>query len=162
MVNPLSRALAETIGRSFEDGNRWHSPMWELVGNLSVEQALWRPGPERKCIWELVRHTILWRKYLLARLSDRPTPDWRSNNWTLPPETDEQAWRADLNELQQVQAELVAWFEARGDDALLQVDEGGSYSQFMLEAGIIGHDSYHTGQIAYVRALMGLSDPQGD
>lgn len=162
MTDSLSKALAETIRRSFEHGNRWHAPLLQLVQDLTLEQALWRPGPERKCVWEIVRHMVFWRRYLLARVQGLATPDWRTNNWTLPPELNERAWQADLEELRRVQEELVEWFEARRADDLLAVDEDGSYSQFLLEAGIIGHDSYHTGQIALLRALMGLTSRESD
>lgn len=52
-------------------------------------QALWRPAPERHCIWEIVGHIILWRRYLLAAMAGRPRPDWRTGDWRLPERTDE-------------------------------------------------------------------------
>lgn len=161
MDSSLSKALAATIRQSFAGNNRWHGSLLDLVENLSAEQALWRPGPERHCIWEIVRHMTFWRRYLLERVAGRPTPDWKKNNWTLPHRRDEQAWLADLEELKHVQSKLVEWFDARDPQILLEADETGNFPQFMLEAGIIGHDSYHVGQIAILRALMGLSPPQG-
>lgn len=151
----LGPALAEAVERFFEGNNHWHGPLWKQVADLTAQQALWRPAPERHCIWEIVRHITFWRRYLLAMMAGAPTPDWRAHNWTLPERTDEAAWQEDLAELRRVQDELVAALRSRSASQLLAPDEQGRYARFVLETGIIGHDSYHTGQIAYIRALMG-------
>lgn len=156
MDSSLSAALVDLVQQSFEGKNRWHAPLVALVQDLTLEQALWRPAPERKCVWEIVRHIIFWREYLLCHVMGRPVPDAEANNWTLPAETSEQAWRAELERLRQVQQELLDWFTTRKPEDLLATDKQGKHARFLLEAGITCHDSYHAGQIATLRALMGL------
>jgi len=164
MKGSLSAALAQLARQSFAGGNYWHGPLTTMVESLTAEQALWRPAPERKCIWEIVRHITFWREYLLAHVQGKPTPDPEANNWSLPEPADDEAWRADLQRLRAVQEELVRWFEQRDDEALLRQDGESGYEQFLMEAGVLLHDSYHMGQIATLRALMGLPpvDPEGE
>src|SRR5690606_39618967 len=61
---------------------------------------------------------IFWREYLLCHVMGRPVPDAEANNWTLPAETSEQAWRAELERLRQVQQELLDWFTTRKPEDL--------------------------------------------
>lgn len=156
MSSSLSAALVDLIQQSFEGRNRWHAPLLALVEDLTPAQALWRPAPDRKCIWEIVRHVIFWRQYLLGYVKGQAAPDVDANNWTLPSETGEQAWHAELERLRRVQQDLVAWFAGREPEDLLAPDKQGLHARFLLEAGIACHDSYHAGQIATLRALMGL------
>ncbi|REJ31999.1 MAG: hypothetical protein DIU83_09970, partial [Bacillota bacterium] len=111
MSDVLSKTLADMVQRSFGGGGEWHAPLMKMVEHLSTDQALWRPAPERKCIWEIVRHLNFWREHLLARVKGRPVPDWRAHNWTLPERTDDEAWRAALEELRARHHEPVARHE---------------------------------------------------
>lgn len=51
----VGQALADLLERSFREDNFWHGALWQHVTDLTVEQALWRPTPERHCVWEIVR-----------------------------------------------------------------------------------------------------------
>jgi len=157
----LSKTLADMVQRSFGGGGEWHAPLMKMVEHLSTDQALWRPAPERKCIWEIVRHLNFWREHLLARVKGRPVPDWRAHNWTLPERTDDEAWRAELEKLRAVNDELVAWLKERPAAELLAADEQGEPGELTWVLGITLHDSYHVGQIATLRALMGLPSVEG-
>lgn len=156
MTGTMTKALANVMRMSFDGDSQWHAPLLRMVETLDAEQALWRPTPERKCIWEIVRHINFWRLHLLARVKGRPVPDWRTNNWTLPEETTEVSWRAEVEALRAVHGEFAAWLEQCPSDELLAPGENGSPRQFESVMGIILHDSYHVGQIATLRALMGL------
>lgn len=161
MSDVLSKTLADMVQRSFGGGGEWHAPLMKMVEHLSTDQALWRPAPERKCIWEIVRHLNFWREHLLARVKGRPVPDWRAHNWTLPERTDDEAWRDELAKLRAVNDELVAWLKERPAAELLAADEQGEPGELTWVLGIMLHDSYHVGQIATLRALMGLPSVEG-
>lgn len=152
-------ALAETMQRLFLKENMyWHGPLWKHVADLSVEQALWRPAPDRHCIWEHLRHIHFWRQRVITRFSGGTVPDWRPYNWTLPDPADEAAWQADLADLEKVQEALVGLCKAvKAEDLLAgNGDNEETFRRFVILVGLLSHDSYHTGQIALLRALMGL------
>ena len=41
---------------------------------MHVEQALWRPAPGRKCIWDLVVHIAYWKYTVRRHLAGGPQP----------------------------------------------------------------------------------------
>lgn len=67
----LGEALASTLDRFFRGRPLWHGALWPHVADLTAEQALWRPAPDRHCIWEIVRHVNFWRHWLLEHAAGR-------------------------------------------------------------------------------------------
>lgn len=120
----LGDALASTLDRFFRGRPIWHGALWPHVADLTLEQALWRPAPDRHCVWEIVRHTTA-------------------------------AWQADMRRLRSVHRSLSRLFRDTSDKALLAQDSRGKFSRFWW-VGVLAHDSYHTGQIAALRAMMRL------
>lgn len=157
MQESIGKALAELLDRGFHANSNWHGELLPHVQDLSAEQALWRPAEGRNCIWENVRHITFCRRKVLNRVKGLPAPEAPDDGRSLPDTVDEAHWRADLKALRDAQQELHDWFKNCQAEDLLQKSEDGTYHQFSSRAGIISHDSYHTGQIAYIRALMGLA-----
>lgn len=151
----LSDALVTTINRFFRGRPIWHGALWPHVAKLTPRQALWRSAPPRHCIWEIVRHVIFWRQWLIAHAAGRRTPDWRAHNWTMPERADVTAWRRELRRLRESQQALAALFRATPAAQLLERDRKGKFKRSWW-LGVLAHDSYHTGQIATIRAMMGL------
>jgi uncharacterized damage-inducible protein DinB len=117
---------------------------------LTAEQAAWQPtggdGKARHSIWQIVEHMIFWRGNLLGRLDGgaRPTAaDLAAHNFPQPTEISEQSW-----------AETRRRFEGTHQKVLAAVRERGDAAASLME--FLPHDSYHIGQINYIRALLGL------
>lgn len=149
----LGDALVLTLDRFFHGRPIWHGALWQHVADLTARQALWRPSPQRHCIWEIVRHIMFWRHWLVEHAAGRRVEDWKTHNWTLPESADAGAWQADLRRLRTGQRLLKGIFRA-GGSTLLVKDAKGKFSRFWW-VGVMAHDSYHTGQIALLRAMRG-------
>ncbi|WP_324668071.1 DinB family protein [Geochorda subterranea] len=155
MPDALGEALRQTAERLFDGRNYSHAPIWRQIKDLSAEQALWRPSPERHCVWEIVRHVAFWKRHFMDSLAGRPTAPL-DEDWRLPPRTDAAAWAAELDDFAALQR---AWVETYGTftrQALLTPDSDGRFERFAQVIGYLEHEAYHTGQIAYLQALMGL------
>ena len=92
--------LVDALTEAFE-GPAWHGPtLRSSTRGVSVDEALWRPGKGRNCIWELVLHTA-YGKYLIAsRLEPDVERDFGrrlAKTWwpRLPEATNASTWRAD-------------------------------------------------------------------
>ncbi len=164
----LSEAVVLTLNRFFRGRPIWHGALWPHVANLTAQQALWRPTPQRHCIWEIVRHIIFWRHWLVEHAAGRRIPDWRIHNWTLPEVTTPASWRGELRKLRASQRSLARLFRSTPGSRLLMRDDSldpqvrwhteatnGKFTKFWW-LGVLAHDSYHTGQIASLRASVGL------
>ncbi len=151
----LGDALVWTLNRFFRGRPAWHGALWPHVADLTAQQALWRPIPQRHCIWEIVRHTIFWRHWLIEHAAGRRVADWKEENWTLPEPANGTAWQAELRRLRSVQRSLNSLFRSTSDRMLLFRGANRKFRRFWW-VGVLAHDSYHTGQIALLRAMMGL------
>lgn len=151
----LSDAMAWTLNRFFRGRPIWHGSLWPHVADLTAQQALWRPTPQRHCVWEILRHIIFWRHWLIEHAAGRRIEDWKEQNWTLPEPADDTAWLAELRRLRSVQRSLTRLFRSTPSRTLLAGDAKGKFRRFWW-VGVLAHDSYHTGQIALLRAMMGL------
>lgn len=126
----------------------WYAPWRKAIDDLTAQQAAWKPDPRRHSIWQLVNHIVFWQDYTLrAARGQKPTREefasereWR--NWEEPAEVTEPAWagvRARFDQSYRAMVDLVS----TGDE---------------LDRPLyhLLHESYHFGQIMYLRGMLGL------
>jgi len=135
-------------------GDIWIAPWFKALAGLSPEQAAWSPSPGRHSIWQLVNHIVYWREVTLDRIAGVPSsgrePD-HDEQFPVPAQRDEQAWRADTDRLFRSHDRMrIAMAEASSLDELA-ADDPRQRLKFHF-----AHDAYHLGQIMYVRALLDL------
>ena len=124
----------------------WAASWSKAVADLTPAQAAWTPAPGRHSIWQIVEHMMFWREDNLRRLAGgtKPTPEQlASGNFPQIRDTSDAAWRDTLRRFEDSQKRLAAAI-ADPKNSLDRV------------AYLLPHDSYHIGQITYLRALQGL------
>jgi hypothetical protein len=131
----------------------WHGP--NLKGSLrgvTVQQAVWRPRPDRHNIRDLVRHTAYWKYANRRRLTGEKRGSFPldGSNWFAEstPAT-EKAWRADVTMLDEQHRRLREVVRALSPKALGERSRGSRHRIDTLVYGIAAHDVYHAGQILY-------------
>jgi hypothetical protein len=126
------------------------------VRGLTPRQALWRPGPGRHNIWELVLHTAYWKHVVRGRVTGTELaafPRGPRNFPALPPRRGAAAWKADVALLKREHALLVTAVRRLPPGRL---DARIGKSPWVVAEqifGIAAHDLYHTGQIQLLKAL---------
>jgi uncharacterized damage-inducible protein DinB len=135
----------------------WHGP--NLKGSLrgiTVEQAVWRPRPDRHNIRDLVRHTAYWKYANRRRLTGEKRGSFPldGSNWfsESAPAT-EKAWRADVAMLDEQHRRLREVVRALSPKALGERSRGSRHRIDTLVYGIAAHDVYHAGQIQLLKRL---------
>lgn len=137
----------------------WHgTTLRGALRGLTVEEAVWRPAPDRHNIWEELLHCAYW-KYIACRhlAPDAPPRFPRSpSDWPrISAEPDAALLRADVALLREQHARLRAAVAAFPPARLgsRPTKKGPTYAQLIL--GIAAHDLYHTGQIQLTKRLRG-------
>jgi uncharacterized damage-inducible protein DinB len=133
---------------AWKDG-LWAAPWGKMLNDLTPQQAAWVPtsidGATRHSIWQIVNHMIFWREHDLRTFKgDKPSPEEKKNrNFEPTPEPTAANWETTKQHFAKTQSEIAAAIanQANPTDRL-------QYHLF--------HDSYHIGQIMYLRALQGL------
>jgi uncharacterized damage-inducible protein DinB len=144
----------------------YHGPSWlghsvrHVLRGITARQAAWRPAPERNTIWELVLHLALSRHILLQRLTGAAPkfPRRRRKDWwaELPTDLSDEAWKADVALLVDMQDQLMAAVRKAPASRLAMKRKGSSWTIGQELLNCAPHDAYHLGQIA----LLSLLAPQ--
>jgi uncharacterized damage-inducible protein DinB len=135
----------------------WHGP--NLRGSLrgvSVQQAVWRPGPDRHNIRDIVLHAAYWKYANWRRLTGEKRGSFpiEGSNWferSDPPT--EKTWRGDLALLDEQHRRLRDVVENLSSKALGERSRGSRHRTDTLVYGIAAHDVYHAGQIQLLKRL---------
>lgn len=156
-MNARVALLLEILDEAF-DHTAWHgTTLRGALRGLTPRQALWRPGPRRNSVWDLILHTAYWKYVVRRRLSGARAGSFprAPANWPrLPAKPDAAALRADIALLEAEHAALrkvVAELPARALDA---PSPKGTWRQRQQIHGVAAHDLYHAGQIQLLKRLM--------
>jgi hypothetical protein len=156
--DPRIRLLLQILEEAFTAKGWQGATLSQAVRGVTPRQALWRPGPGRHSIWELVLHTAYWKHVVRQRVSGRvgeaaPFPRSPRNYPDLPARRDPAAWRADVALMKREHALLLAVVR-RLRPARLEARIGKSRWNVAEQIhGIAAHDLYHTGQVQLLKAL---------
>jgi uncharacterized damage-inducible protein DinB len=153
------RLLAELLRKGHQAGP-WHGPAtMELIAHIDAEAARRRPVDSAHDIWEIVLHMRAWheevRQRLLRRAPQEPDGgDWPgiSGNWDDARRSLSAAVDAVAGEIGKLSpGELMEEPREPRERTL-----GSGVTRAELVIGLIQHDAYHSGQIAYIlKALRG-------
>lgn len=135
----------------------WHGPNLKgALRGVSLDEAVWRPTPERRNICEHVVHASYWKYSVARRLTgaERGTFGEPGSNWFERTRDDGAAgWKADLRRLDRIHAELAAAIDRFDPSRLDEIPDGSSTTFRDLILTIASHDIYHTGQIQLLKRL---------
>lgn len=157
-TNPLALVplLFELVAEVF-DGKSWHGPgLRSTVRRVTATQAVWRPGPGRKCIAEIVLHAAYWKYAARRRLrgDQRGSFALKGSNWfAVPAKLTDAQWKGYLKLLDAEHAHLLDAIAELSPADLLIVPTGSRVNNAKLVRGIASHDVYHAGQIQTIKRL---------
>jgi uncharacterized damage-inducible protein DinB len=159
MASLVERLLGNLDSVFEKSGWGWHPPLLPSVEHLTAAQAAF-VSEGRNSIWKIVEHMALWKAYMAGRMAGQPKrpAGWaKEADWKALPEVTDEAWQATIRRLIDAQAGVKAELTRRSDDELNQTLPGTDVPLSAIIQGIIAHDSYHCGQIHYIRAIQGIA-----
>jgi uncharacterized damage-inducible protein DinB len=127
-----------------------------LLNEVSEQDALQKPAGEHS-ILELVWHMITWREFTISRLQHSPGKDmqyFEQNDWQELDHSNTGLWRQGLDRLQETQNELIGLLDQQDQSLLEKIVDERMYNFRKLLYGLIQHDIYHFGQIAYIKKMI--------
>lgn len=139
--------------RAFTEGkNFWQASLLKQVESITMEQALYKPSPDRHGIWQLVRHIAYWKHWALTYLNEDVKLNAKEDNWAPMPEVQtEETWQVEIANLKKLNNECIISAEKLGDELMLSTEE-----KIVFFRQLLYHDCYHAGQIGFLRAMQGL------
>lgn len=145
-----------TTLRSVLNGQPWYGrPVLDLLAEVDPAKAGIRPGKSGHSMIELLYHMITWAAFARQRVEGIKTDmdkfeklDWR----TIDPA--QHTWQKGIAELKDTHDRIIAMLEKKNDDFLKDIVDYREYNfRFMLN-GLVQHNIYHLGQIAYINKFL--------
>jgi len=137
-------------------GRSWHGTnLRGSIRGLSIDDVVWRPGEGRHNIWEVAVHCAYWKYVVWRRItrSKKGSFPLDGSDWfARPVEATERAWKADVQLLDDMHAQLRALVTDLPDRAFARRAQG-AFTVADLVGGATAHDLYHAGQIQLLKRL---------
>jgi uncharacterized damage-inducible protein DinB len=153
-LNEVSGRLLADLLRKGHRAGPWHGPAtMELITHVDADAARKKPVDSAHSIWEIVQHMRNWHDEVLQRLRGRPSQDPDGGDW--PAVSGE--WDAVRRSLSKAVDAGAAEIEKLSSEELMAFPSeprvrasGADVTRAELVIGLIQHDAYHSGQIAYI------------
>lgn len=152
-AQPAIQALLDALDEAFHRGS-WHGPnLQSSIKGLSAEAAVWRPGPGRHNVHELIVHAAYWKHVVWRKLTHGKSGSFelKGNNFFTRDVANATALKADLALLKAQHAKLRSAVAALTPKNLTRKLSGRTLA-WMIR-GAAAHDIYHAGQIRLLRRL---------
>jgi uncharacterized damage-inducible protein DinB len=138
-------------------GDPWYGrSVKSLLKDVSEIDVFEKPNGQHS-ILELLWHMIIWREFTINRWRNdnkKTTSYFEENDWRDLDHDDKSLWKKGLQRLDETQSELIEVLEQQQDNIINETVPGRTYNFKKLLYGIIQHDIYHVGQIAYLTKLL--------
>ncbi|SMO46270.1 DinB family protein [Fodinibius sediminis] len=140
------------------EGDPWYGPsMRSILTSLDTRFLFKTPAAGVHSIAELLAHILAWRRFaeqqLRGQTGELPEQE-ETFDWSRFCTDAQKVWPVMLDELRSNQRSLLALLRQYDDTILDQRVHGKPYSYRYLLTGIIQHDLYHFGQIAYIQKIL--------
>ncbi|OQY93312.1 MAG: hypothetical protein B6D37_11685, partial [Sphingobacteriales bacterium UTBCD1] len=121
-----------------------------------------RPNAHSHSIAELLYHMITWTEFCWRQVEkadkklveEIQSRDWRDINPSV------HNWQQGLEELRTLHDHIIAELESKEDEWLKEKVHSRNYNYRFMLNGLIQHNIYHIGQIAYVNKLFSSCFPR--
>ena len=139
------------------EGQQAHIDFDSALKGISFQRAGLKPAGAPHSAWELLEHMRIAQRDILAFSTANSYKElkWPDDYWpkTAAPEN-EPAWSASLDAFRQDRAQFLKLLD-RSDNDLYQALAHGDGQTLLREALLIAsHNSYHLGQIVYLRRML--------
>lgn len=149
------------IIKSFEDtlsGQPWFGrAVYEILGEADESKVHTKPNGTEHSMIDLLWHMNTWAEFALGSLENRTTEEMKAieaNDWRkIDPK--KHTWKKGLEQLKETHNKIIEILKQKTDDSFLGdiVPLRKFNFRYMLN-GLIQHNIYHLGQVAYVKKML--------
>ena len=155
-MNKETRSIIRNLQNTLS-GQPWFGrAVFPILEEVDESKIYIHPGDTQHSLAELLYHMITWSDFCLKHLENAPLKeltevekrDWRE----IYPKT--HTWKNGLGQFKSIHEKIISILETKEDSFLKEIVPGREFNfRFMLN-GLIQHNIYHLGQVAYVNKLL--------
>ncbi len=129
---------------------------FEILDEVNPKISFIKPNGTEHSLAELLYHMITWADFTLKRLekdkindlAGAEALDWR----VIDPKI--HTWKKGLNTFKSIHKNIIALLKKKDDSFLKEKVDYRKYDFQFLLTGLIQHNIYHLGQIAYLKKML--------
>lgn len=128
----------------------------EILNEIDEDIVFVKPEGQHSIV-ELIWHMITWKEFAIDRLrndENKPVKYFEDNDWREIDHSDKTLWQQGLQQFSKLHNELLEVIRQQKDEILSQRVRDRKYDFRKLLNGIVQHDIYHLGQIAYIKKML--------
>ena len=142
---------------SVMDGQPWYGqPVMKILQEVDPALAYKKPNENSHSLIELLYHMNTWAEFTLKRLEKEREKDTAALNLLDWREISrgEHTWDKGMAQFKVTHDLIIDLLQTKNDEFLSEKVDYRDYDFRFLLQGIIQHDIYHIGQIAYLKKLL--------
>jgi uncharacterized damage-inducible protein DinB len=151
----------QSIIKSFEitlNARPWFGRgVFEILGEVDETKAQTKPNGTEHSLLELLWHMNTWAEFCLKQLENVSADEIKeveARDWQdIDPEI--HSWKKGIDELKNIHEKIIAILKTKDDPFLSELVKERKYNYRFMLNGLIQHNIYHLGQVAYVKKLLG-------
>ncbi|MEO6315762.1 MAG: DinB family protein [Chitinophagaceae bacterium] len=151
-INSILSSLQRT-----STGHPWYGrAVYEIIKESSSDRQYIRPTSNSHSLAELLYHMVTWAEFVQKRIEKEPIKDmaaFDALDWR-PIDPDLHDMEKGLMALQAAHNNIIALLQEKDDSFLEEKCDYRDYNFDYLLNGLIQHNIYHLGQIAYLHKLL--------
>jgi uncharacterized damage-inducible protein DinB len=151
-IKSIIQSLEETT-----NGHPWFGrSVYAILEEVDPTTVYIHPGNNGHSLIELLYHMITWVEFTCDGLKGEKGKgvdffeelDWRNIDPI------EHTWEKGLQQFKQANKDLISVLNTTDDAALEQIVRGRKYTVRYMLNGLVQHNIYHLGQVAYVKKFL--------
>jgi hypothetical protein len=149
-MQSIIRNLQNTIS-----GEPWYGkPISVLMAEVDSSKASVRPYNKGHSLNDILYHMIFWSEYTIHCVNlNSPVGGFEKLDWPALVPT-EDSWQNGISEFKNIHQKLIELLQTKEDEFLKVMIPGTNYNFRFLLNGLIQHNIYHGGQIAYLTKIL--------
>jgi len=139
------------------NGEPWYgNPVYTLLQEVNPTKVYIKPNDNSHSLIDLLYHMVTWAEFAQHRVEKKPITDmaafealdWRKIDPAI------HTWQKGVAALQTAHNSIIAHLQIRKDIFLEEIVDYRAYNFRSMLNGLIQHNIYHLGQIAYLNKLL--------
>ena len=155
----MNKEIQSIIRRieNINSGEPWFGrAVYIILEEVDAKKAYTKPDNTEHSMIEILYHMITWAGFTLKRIEkddDMDLAAFEKMDWRIiDPKT--HTWKKGLTEFKSIHKKIIQLLNKKDDAFLKEIVDYRNYNFRFLINGMMEHNIYHLGQIAYLKKLL--------
>ena len=157
IMNKETQYIIKSFESTLSEQPWYGRAVYEILGEIDESKVQTKPNGTEHSMIDLLWHMNTWAEFTLGGLENRTVEQMKTieaNDWrTIDPKT--HTWQKGVEQLKASHNKIMELLKQKEDDGFLSdIVPLRKYNFRFLLNGLIQHNIYHLGQVAYLKKML--------